>query len=351
MRVDHATGETLAEASASADTEPPQGGLHERSLFKARTNQPLVLQFFLTNRYPHGEKRAVRVRYFIVRESKARQKEVPDWRHGSVTDGCFTLNMKPKARVGARVAFTIKKPGLYLLRVQTENTDSDHEHFSAPRHPREMTSASPTKPNPMKKLSLPNALTFAMLLGLGTASACAAEPWLVFHGDHGPGKGRHIVLISGDEEYRSEEGLPQLAKILAKHHGFKCTVLFAIDPKDGTINPNYTHHIPGLEALEKADLMVILTRFRDLPDSEMKYIVDYVESGRPIIGMRTATHAFARARASTNAIPRTAASGRAALADRCWGNLGQPSRPPRPAEHAGHHRPWNGKPSDPARHP
>jgi len=129
-------------------------------------------------------------------------------------------------------------------------------------------------------------------VGLGPNAAAGAEPWLLFPGEHGPGNGKHIVLISGDEEYRSEEGLPQLAKILAKHHGFTCTVLFAIDAKDGTINPNNGQHIPGLEALDRADLMIILTRFRHLPDDEMKHIVDYVESGRPIIGMRTATHAF-----------------------------------------------------------
>jgi hypothetical protein len=129
-----------------------------------------------------------------------------------------------------------------------------------------------------------------MLLG---ADLRAADPWVVYEGNGGPGKGKHIVLISGDEEYRSEEALPQLAKILAKHHGFKCTVLFAIDRKDGTINPNQNDNIPGLEALETADLMVLFTRFRNLPDEQMKYIVDYVESGRPIIGLRTATHAFA----------------------------------------------------------
>jgi hypothetical protein len=120
----------------------------------------------------------------------------------------------------------------------------------------------------------------------------AGDPWVVYQGGEGPGKGKHIVLISGDEEYRSEETLPQLAKILATRHGFKCTVLFAIDPKDGTINPNQNNNIPGLEALKSADLMIIFTRFRNLPDEQMKYIVDYVESGKPIIGLRTATHAF-----------------------------------------------------------
>src|SRR5881394_722561 len=130
------------------------------------------------------------------------------------------------------------------------------------------------------------------LLCATTAPAKAADPWVVYDGFDGPGKGKHIVLVSGDEEYRSEEALPQLAKILARHHGFKCTVLFAIDPADGTINPNKNNNIPGLEALQHADLMVIATRFRDLPDEQMKHIVEYIESGRPVIGMRTATHAF-----------------------------------------------------------
>jgi hypothetical protein len=117
-------------------------------------------------------------------------------------------------------------------------------------------------------------------------------PWATYKGAAGPGKGKHIVLISGDEEYRSEETLPQLAKILARHHGFTCTVLFAVDPKTGTIDPNYNSNIPGLEALQSADLMILATRYRNLPDNEMKYIADYVESGKPIVGMRTATHAF-----------------------------------------------------------
>ncbi len=123
---------------------------------------------------------------------------------------------------------------------------------------------------------------------------------VVYQGGSGPGKGKHIVLVSGDEEYRSEEALPQLAKILTKHHGFKCTVLFAIDPKDGTINPNVSN-IPGLEALKTADLLVLFTRFRHLPDEQMKYLADYIESGKPIIGMRTATHAFAGIKSPTYA--------------------------------------------------
>jgi len=122
-------------------------------------------------------------------------------------------------------------------------------------------------------------------------SAQADDPWVVYEGKAGPGQAKHIVLISGDEEYRSEEALPQLGKILAIHHGFKCTVLFAVDA-DGTINPQNSNNIPGLEALADADLMIIATRFRDLKDEQMKRIDDYLKSGRPVIGMRTATHAF-----------------------------------------------------------
>lgn len=134
------------------------------------------------------------------------------------------------------------------------------------------------------------AAVFALASGVVRA---ADEPqWIVFDGGAGPGQGKHVVLISGDEEYRSEETMPALGKLLAKHHGFKCTVLFAINPKDGTIDPNVNNNIPGLEALKTADLMVIFTRFRNLPNDQMKHVVDYVESGRPIIGLRTATHAF-----------------------------------------------------------
>lgn len=136
-------------------------------------------------------------------------------------------------------------------------------------------------------------VVFAFLLLAASASlSLAADPWIVLEGSEGPGNGKHVVLVSGDEEYRSEEALPQLAKILSQHHGFKCTVLFAIDPTTGEINPDVNNNIPGLEALASADLMVIATRFRNLPDEQMKHIVDYVESGKPIIGLRTATHAF-----------------------------------------------------------
>ena len=164
----------------------------------------------------------------------------------------------------------------------------------------------------MRRVSL-----ILLLAVLSPIRAAPAPPaWVVYEGGEGPGKGKHVVLISGDEEYRSEEALPQLGKILAKHHGFKCTVLFAIDKADGTINPNESHNIPGLDALKSADLMVLFTRFRDLPDQQLQYIDDYIQAGKPIIGLRTATHAFslpAKSKYAALALER-ARNGRAASA-------------------------------------
>lgn len=130
----------------------------------------------------------------------------------------------------------------------------------------------------------------ALALLILPAFAAAADPPVVLEGKAGPGKGKHVVLLSGDQEYRSEETIPQLAKILAERQGFKCTVLFTLD-KDGTINP-LVNDVPGLDALKTADLFVVFTRFLNLPDDQMRHVADYVAAGKPVVGLRTATHAF-----------------------------------------------------------
>jgi hypothetical protein len=122
--------------------------------------------------------------------------------------------------------------------------------------------------------------------------ADANDPWVRYEGGDGPGQGKKIVLVSGDEEYRSEEAFPMLAQILSERHGFETVVLFAINPETGEIDPNYNKNIPGLEQLVDADLMMIATRWRDLPGEQVRQIDDYLKSGRPVIGLRTATHAL-----------------------------------------------------------
>lgn len=131
-----------------------------------------------------------------------------------------------------------------------------------------------------------------MLLGLLSVVGRAAQTSSLVLSPAGAAKGKHVVLISGDEEYRSEEALPMLAKILSQRHGFKCTVLFAQDA-DGTINPDNQKSLPGSAALETADAIVLLVRFRQWPDDAMERFEKAWLAGKPVIALRTSTHAFA----------------------------------------------------------
>ena len=131
IRIDPASGTDGEAVAAAADQEPPPGGFNERPILKVKAGEPLALQFVLTNTYPHGVIKGATVRYYVASEEKPGRMSKADLKKGTVTDGQFTLSLKPKCRVGARVAFAIKEAGFYLLRVETENTDSDHEHFAA----------------------------------------------------------------------------------------------------------------------------------------------------------------------------------------------------------------------------
>ena len=125
---------------------------------------------------------------------------------------------------------------------------------------------------------------------LGQATAAAHPSQVVYQGTRGPGAGKHIVLIAGDHEYRSEELLPALGRILARRHGFKVSVFFTLDSA-GFIEPG-SSRIGGLEALKTADLLVLAIRFQDFPAAQMQHIVDYIDRGAPVLGLRTSTHAF-----------------------------------------------------------
>ena len=118
------------------------------------------------------------------------------------------------------------------------------------------------------------------------------EDWVTYEGGGGPGRDKHIIFLTGDEEYRSEEGMPMLAKILSRHHGFDCTVLFSIDPETGTIDPDNQTNLPGYHLIPTADLMVLFYRFREPDNEKMRIFEEYLDSGKPIVGLRTATHAF-----------------------------------------------------------
>ncbi len=137
----------------------------------------------------------------------------------------------------------------------------------------------------------------SLLATVALSSCFEAADYLTYE-PKGEAKGKHVVLIAGDEEYRSEEGLPMLAKILSERHGFKTTVLFSVD-KEGFIDANNQASLTNPAALDSADAIIMLIRFRHWPDEAMKHFHDAVQRGVPIIGLRTATHAFNMDKAST----------------------------------------------------
>ncbi len=154
----------------------------------------------------------------------------------------------------------------------------------------------------MQKLIRRCLLPLALVWSGFAAHAEDGPLWLTYPGGDGPGKGKRVVLIAADQEYRSEQSMPMMAKILSTRHGFDCTVLFAVDEK-GEVDPTMPvypekgqklreHHIPGLEQLASADLVIFFPRLLTLPMSERELIVRYVDSGKPIISLRTGNHGF-----------------------------------------------------------
>jgi hypothetical protein len=136
-------------------------------------------------------------------------------------------------------------------------------------------------------------LTKLLFMSLSATYIQAAQPTdhLVFEGGDGPGKGKHIVMLAGDEEYRSEEALPMLGQMLSKHHGFKCTVLFSMNDK-GEVDPKNQKSLSHPQALDSADLIMMSLRFRNWDDATMETFEKALLRGTPIIALRTSTHAF-----------------------------------------------------------
>jgi len=95
-----------------------------------------------------------------------------------------------------------------------------------------------------------------------------------------------VVFVTGDDEYRSEYSMPALARLLETRHGLKTSVAYARP------TPQTANNVEGLEALRTADLAVFYLRWRQLPEAQMRLILDYLESGRPLAGLRTSTHSF-----------------------------------------------------------
>ena len=124
--------------------------------------------------------------------------------------------------------------------------------------------------------------THHLIPGLLTIALAAAGTMAAESRPADPDKSPHIVLLAGEPEYHSDRTLEGLARELTARYGLRTTLLKYKNDKD----------FPGLEKLREADLVVFYLRFLTLPDEQMAHIRAYLDSGRPVVAIRTSTHAF-----------------------------------------------------------
>ena len=163
-----------------------------------------------------------------------------------------------------------------------------------------------------------------LAVALLTLAIRASAAPLMYEGTDGPAKGKHIVLIASDPEYKSEEALPKLGAHPGEALRRELHRALRGRSQDGQHRPGNSN-IPGTEALKTADLMVIFTRFQELPAEQMQPIVDYLERGGPVVGLRTATHGFQIPEGEPLCeirLPTRARTSKAASAGRCSARRG-----------------------------
>ena len=117
--------------AAFVDQTPPDWGKNPRPVIKAKINEPIRINYLFTNVYPHKTLENVVVHFFIARQKKVGQKELPDLKGDVVMESAFDMDFKPGSKAGQRSTVKIDAPGVYLIRIESRNTQSDHEHFAA----------------------------------------------------------------------------------------------------------------------------------------------------------------------------------------------------------------------------
>jgi len=125
------SGPGSRQQTAFVDQTPPASGKNPRPVLKVKAGEPIKVQWMLTNVYPHKTLENVVVHFFIARESKVGAKDLPDLNGEVVLESAFEMDFKPGGKAGQKNTVRISSPGVYLVRVETRQTNSDHEHFSA----------------------------------------------------------------------------------------------------------------------------------------------------------------------------------------------------------------------------
>jgi hypothetical protein len=117
--------------TAYMDQTPPEWGKNPRPVVKARTGDPIKIQVMFINVYPHKTLENAVIHFFVVRQEKPGQKEIPALKDDVLLETAFDMDLKPGGKAGQRSTLRIDVPGVYLVRVESKNTQSDHEHFAA----------------------------------------------------------------------------------------------------------------------------------------------------------------------------------------------------------------------------
>ncbi len=119
--------------TAYVDQTPPDHGKNPRPVVKVKAGEPIKINWLLTNVYPHKTLENVVVHFYVARQQKVGQKPTPDLgvEANVVMESAFEMDFKPGAKAGARNTLKIDQPGVYLIRVESKQTQSDHEHFAA----------------------------------------------------------------------------------------------------------------------------------------------------------------------------------------------------------------------------
>ena len=98
----------------------------------------------------------------------------------------------------------------------------------------------------------------------------------------------HIVFLLGEGEYRTTRTVPAFAEAHLAPAGFRCTFIHGASHDDATRK----HDFPGFEAVRSADLLFVSIRRRGLTPGQLDLIRAHLNAGKPLVGIRTASHAF-----------------------------------------------------------
>ena len=117
--------------TAFVDQTPPESGKNPRPVLKAKAGEPIKIQWMFTNVYPHKTLENVVVHFFIARAGQGGPEGTPRPDGGRGARNRLRHGLQARGQGGGRNTVRIDAPGAYLIRVESRQTGSDHEHFAA----------------------------------------------------------------------------------------------------------------------------------------------------------------------------------------------------------------------------